>query len=86
MVTLSLRALVDPGGDSDAEVPFAIIVTAGPVGEEERVALAIDDALTIGSISDATMSMVNEGIIEGETVIEGQIVRILDLSAIGTEA
>jgi purine-binding chemotaxis protein CheW len=83
---LDLARLVGapPGGQS--AYPVTVVVWAGPAGSRETVGLAADAALAVAEVSPGSLVGGDGALVRGESAVDGQVVRVLDLEALGRES
>jgi chemotaxis signal transduction protein len=73
-----------PQGANPAH-PVTIVAWAGPEGARELIGLAADAALDVAQLDAAAVLGGDGGLIQGETLVGGQLVRVINLEALGQE-
>jgi chemotaxis signal transduction protein len=80
---LDLALLVGAPPGATPAFPVTIVVWAGPPEARETVGLAADAALEVAEVrSEATVAGAG-GLLAGEASVAGEVVRVLDLTALG---
>jgi purine-binding chemotaxis protein CheW len=74
-----------PQGANPAH-PVTVVAWAGAGSERELVGLAADAALDVAHLAAAGMVGGDGGVVAGEAVVAGQVVRVIDLQALGQGA
>ena len=70
-----------PQGANPAH-PVTVVAWAGPEGARELIGLAADAALDVARLDTAVVGG-DGGLIAGEAMHDGQVVRVIDLAALG---
>lgn len=78
-----LAALVQAPPAAAAEHPVTIIAWAGSGNEKEAVGLTVDRALGLAEHAGAKSGGGDGGFVRGEVAMNGTLVQLLDLSALG---
>jgi purine-binding chemotaxis protein CheW len=74
------------GGAGHAGAPVTIVAWAGPAEAREMVGLSVDAALEVVEVAPETVVGGVGGassLVAGEAAVRGQVVRVLDLAALG---
>jgi chemotaxis signal transduction protein len=74
-----------PQGGNPAH-PVTVVAWAGPAGARELIGLAADAALDVARLDAAAVMGGDGALIRGETVVGGQVVRVINLEALGQES
>jgi chemotaxis signal transduction protein len=82
---LELARLVGAPPGANPSYPVTIIVWVGPEDAREAVGLAADAALEVAEVPPASLVAGDGGFILGEAPVNGQVVRVLHLEALGRE-
>jgi purine-binding chemotaxis protein CheW len=85
VAVLDLATVALPGSESGGASALVVVVNAGPLDQPEQgevVGLAVDEALTVTPIANRMISQNPEGIVRGEAMVHGSMVRCLELSAL----
>jgi chemotaxis signal transduction protein len=85
MPVLDLARLVQAPPAPQPAHPVTVVVWAGPPEARSMVGLAADAALEVVEVSAAAMVMGGGGLVRGEVGVGGEVVRVLDLEALGRE-
>ncbi len=82
LTVLDIGVLVDGDKQPSENQPITVVVRAGAQGLE-TIGLAVDEAVDLATIPEATITVLSEGLVAGEAVLGSELVRILDLGALG---
>lgn len=83
IVVLDLLELLDLGlGETSGPLEVTVVARVGPSGEE-LVGLGVDDAIEVASLDLSDLQAPAPGPVAGEVLVGGQLVRVLDLEALG---
>jgi purine-binding chemotaxis protein CheW len=82
---LDLARLVGAPPGANPTYPVTIVAWAGPQDGREMIGLAADAALEVAEVSLASVVGGDGGFILGEAPVGNQVVRVLDLEALGRE-
>jgi len=82
---LDLARLVGAPAGANPIYPVTIVAWAGPDDAREVIGLAADAALEVAEVSLASVVGGDGGFILGEAPVGNQVVRVLDLEALGRE-
>ncbi|HVR99459.1 MAG TPA: chemotaxis protein CheW [Thermoanaerobaculia bacterium] len=82
---LDLSRLVGAPPGAQSSYPVTVVVWAGPVDARETVGLAADAALAVAEVSPGALVGGDGALVRGEAAIGGQVVRVLDLEALGRD-
>jgi chemotaxis signal transduction protein len=85
MPVLDLARLVKAPPGATPVQPVTVVVWAGPPDARSMVGLAADAALEMADVAPAAMVGGSGGLVRGEVGIGGEVVRVLDLEALGRE-
>jgi chemotaxis signal transduction protein len=66
--------------------PVTVVAWVGPAEARELVGLAADAAIEVAHLPAAAVVGGDGSLVAGETVVAGQVVRVLDLQALGRES
>ncbi len=89
LAVLDLAAVALPGTTPSGAAPLVVVVSVGrpePADQAETVGLAVDEALTVSAIAARMISPHVDGVdgvIRGEAMVDGTMVRCLDLTLLG---
>ncbi len=83
LTVLDLGVLVDGDEQLSEGQPITVVARAGAAENPETIGLAVDEAVDLVTIDEATITVLSEGLVAGETVVGSELVRILDLGALG---
>ncbi len=83
---LNLARLVNAPPGANPAFPVTVVVWGGPEGAREMVGLAADAALEVVHVAPASMVAGDGRLLLGEAPIGGEVVRVLNLEALGREA
>lgn len=82
---LDLARLVGAPPGANPTYPVTIVAWAGPEDGRELIGLAADAALEVADVSLASVVAGDGGFILGEAPVGEQVVRVLNLEALGQE-
>jgi chemotaxis signal transduction protein len=80
---LDLARLARAPQGANPAYPVTVVAWAGPPEARELVGLAADAALEVAYLPAATVVGGDGALVAGETVVAGQVVRVIDLQALG---
>jgi purine-binding chemotaxis protein CheW len=80
---LDLAQLLGAPRGATPAFPVTIVVWAGPPQAREMVGLAADAALEVAEVPPETVVGGGVGLVAGDASVGGQVVRVLDLTALG---
>jgi chemotaxis signal transduction protein len=80
---LDLARLVAAPPGANPSFPVTIVAWAGPAGAREAVGLAADAALEVVDLAAAGTVGGDGGLVAGEASVGDEVVRVLDLEALG---
>jgi purine-binding chemotaxis protein CheW len=83
---LNLARLVNAPQGANPSYPVTVVVWVGPQEAREMVGLAADAALEVVHVPAASIVAGDGGLLLGEAPVGGEVVRVLDLAALGGEA
>jgi chemotaxis signal transduction protein len=83
---LDLARLARAPQGANPPYPVTVIAWVGPPQERELVGLAADAALEVAYLAAASVVGGDGGLIAGEAVLAGQVVRVMNLEALGGPA
>ena len=83
---LNLGRLINAPPGANPAFPVTVVVWLGPAGTREMVGLAADAALEVVHVAPESMVAGDGGLLAGEAPIGGEVVRVLDLEALGRAA
>ncbi|HYU31258.1 MAG TPA: chemotaxis protein CheW [Thermoanaerobaculia bacterium] len=80
---LELARLVGAPPGAKPAYPVTIVVWVGPQDARELVGLAADAALEVSEVQLTSVVAGNGGFILGEALVDGEVVRVVNLEALG---
>jgi len=80
---LELARLVGAPTGAKPAYPVTIVVWVGPQDARELVGLAADAALEVSEVQLTSVVAGNGGFILGEALVDGEVVRVVNLEALG---
>lgn len=80
---LDLRQLVGAPAGAAPDNPVTVVAWAGPPTDRELVGLAADAALSIVDLPLADVVGSPAGLVRGESLADGSVVRVLNLECLG---
>lgn len=80
---VDLRELVGAPAGAAPEYPVTVVAWAGPPTDRELVGLAADAALSIVELPAGDVVGIPGGLVRGEMVVDGSVVRVLNLEHLG---
>jgi chemotaxis signal transduction protein len=83
---LNLARLVNAPQGANPTFPVTVVVWVGPAGAREMVGLAADAALEVVHVSADSVVAGDGGLLLGEAPVGAEVVRVLNLEALGREA
>jgi chemotaxis signal transduction protein len=83
---LNLARLVNAPQGANPTFPVTIVVWVGPTGAREMVGLAADAALEVVHVAPDSVVAGDGGLLLGEAPVGAEVVRVLNLEALGREA
>lgn len=85
MPVLDLARLVDAPTGAHPSHPVTVVVWTGAPESRTMVGLSADAALELAEVAATALVGGSGGLVRGEVGISGQVVRVLDLEALGRE-
>jgi chemotaxis signal transduction protein len=82
---LNLARLVNAPPGANPAVPVTVVVWVGPAEAREMIGLSADAALEVVHVPAGGMVTGDGGFLLGEAPVGGEVVRVLDLEALGRE-
>jgi purine-binding chemotaxis protein CheW len=86
MPVLNLARLVNAPPGANPSYPVTIVVWVGPAEGREMVGLAADAALEVVKVPFESVVAGDGGFLVGEAPLKGEVVRVVNLEALGREA
>lgn len=83
LAVLDLARLVGAPPGANPAYPVTIVAWAGPEESRELIGLSADAALEVVDVAPASVVGGDGGFILGEASLKGELVRVLDLAALG---
>jgi chemotaxis signal transduction protein len=83
---LNLGRLVNAPPGANPAYPVTVVVWVGGAGAREMVGLAADAALEVVHVPPDSVVAGDGGLLAGEAPVAGEVVRVLNLEALGREA
>ena len=83
---LNLGRLVHAPPGANPAYPVTVVVWVGPADAREMVGLAADAALEVVHVPGEALVAGDGGLLLGEAPVGGEVVRVLNLEALGGEA
>lgn len=83
LAVIDLARLVGAAAGANPTYPVTVVVAAGPPEAPELVGLAADSALEVVELSPSAAVGGEAGVLAGEVEVAGEVVRVVDLSALG---
>lgn len=83
---LSLARLVNAPAGPNPSYPVTVVVWVGPSEAREMVGLSADTALEVVHVSADSIVSGDGGLLLGEAPLGGEVIRVLNLEALGREA
>jgi purine-binding chemotaxis protein CheW len=83
---LNLGRLIGAPPGANPAYPVTVVVWVGPAAAREMVGLAADAALEVVHVPPAAVVAGDGGLLLGEAPVGGEVVRVLNLEALGREA
>jgi chemotaxis signal transduction protein len=80
---LDLARLARAPQGANPAYPVTVVAWVGPPDARELVGLAADAALEVAHLPAAAVLGGDGALVAGETVVAGQVVRVIDLEALG---
>jgi chemotaxis signal transduction protein len=80
---LNLARLVNASPGANPSYPVTVVVWVGPVEGREMIGLAADAALEVVHVPAESIVAGEGGFLQGEAAVGGEVVRILNLEALG---
>lgn len=82
---LNLARMVNAAPGANPAYPVTVVVWAGAADSRELMGLAADAALEVAEVPPGTVVMGDGGFLLGEAPVNGRVVRVLNLEALGRE-
>ena len=83
---LNLARLVNAPQGANPSYPVTVVVWVGPVEAREMIGLSADAALEVVHVAAGSIVAGDGGFLQGEAPVAGEVVRVLNLEALGREA
>ena len=83
---LNLGRLVNAPPGANPAFPVTVVVWVGPAGAREMVGLTADAALEVVHVPSDAVVAGDGGLLLGEAPVGGEVIRVLNLEALGREA
>jgi purine-binding chemotaxis protein CheW len=83
---LNLARLVNAPPGANPSYPVTVVVWVGPAEAREAVGLSADAALEVVHVPAGSIVAGDGGLLQGEAAVGGQLIRVLNLEALGNEA
>ncbi len=80
---LDLARLARAPQGANPTFPVTVVAWAGPPGSRELVGLAADAALEVAHLPADSVAGGDGALVAGEALVSGQVVRVIDLQALG---
>jgi len=80
---LNLARLVNASPGANPPYPVTVVVWVGPVEAREMIGFTADAALEVVHVPPESVVAGDSGFIQGEAPIGGEVIRILNLEALG---
>jgi purine-binding chemotaxis protein CheW len=81
---LNLARLVNASPGANPSYPVTVVVRVGAAGSQEVLGLAADAALEVVHVPPDSIVAGEGGFLQGEAPLGGEVVRILNLEALGS--
>jgi chemotaxis signal transduction protein len=85
LAVLDLARLVQAPPGANPACPVTVVAWAGPADGRDLVGLAADAALEVVDVPPGSTVGGDGGLVLGEASVGGEVVRVLDLAALGRE-
>jgi chemotaxis signal transduction protein len=85
LAVLDLARLVSAPPGGNPACPVTVVAWAGPADARDLVGLAADAALEVVQVPPGATVGGDGGLVLGEAQVAGEVVRVLDLEALGRE-
>lgn len=83
LAVVDLARLVGAAAGASPASPVTVVAAAGPDEARELIGLAADAALEVVALPRDALAGGDGGMVAGEAEVGGEIVRVIDLSALG---
>ncbi len=83
---LNLARLVRAPQGANPAYPVTVVVWVGPADAREMIGLSADAALEVVHVVAGSIVAGDGGFLQGEAPVGGEVVRVLNLEALGREA
>jgi purine-binding chemotaxis protein CheW len=83
LAVVDLARLVGAAAGASPTTPVTVVAAAGPPEARELVGLAADAALEVVALAPGAMTPGDGGLAAGEIDVAGEVVRVVDLEALG---
>ena len=83
---LNLARLVRAPQGANPSYPVTVVVWVGPAEAREMIGLSADAALEVVHVAAGAIVAGDGGFLQGEAPVAGEVVRVLNLEALGREA
>ncbi|HEY0510833.1 MAG TPA: chemotaxis protein CheW [Thermoanaerobaculia bacterium] len=82
---LNLARLINASPGANPSYPVTVVVRVGPAEGREMVGLAADAALEVVHVPPESIVAGDGGFLQGEAAVGGEVVRVINLEALGRE-
>lgn len=83
LAVIDLGRLVGAAAGANPTYPVTVVVAAGPREAPELIGLAADSALEVVELTPSQVVGGDGGVAAGEVEVAGEVVRVVDLEALG---
>jgi chemotaxis signal transduction protein len=83
---LNLARLVNAPPGANPSYPVTVVVWVGPAEAREVIGLSADAALEVVHVPAGSIVAGDGGFLQGEAAVGGEVIRVLNLEALGNEA
>jgi chemotaxis signal transduction protein len=83
LAVIDLARLVGAAAGANPTYPVTVVAAAGPEEAPELIGLAADAALEVVALARSAMVGGDGGVAGGEVDVAGEVVRVVDLEALG---
>ena len=83
---LNLARLVNAPPGANPSCPVTVVVWVGPAEAREVIGLSADAALEVVHVPAGSIVAGDGGFLQGEAAVGGEVIRVLNLEALGNEA
>ena len=82
---LNLARLVNAPPGANPSYPVTVVVWVGPAEAREVIGLSADAALEVVHVPAGSIVAGDGGFLQGEAAVGGEVIRVLNLEALGNE-